>query len=820
MLEPYRVLDLSDERGLFCSRILSELGADVIHVEPPGGSPARHRGRFAGGTRDPEKSLTWWAMARGDRSVVLDLDDANQRRTFLDLVRAADILVESADPGEWEARGLGYDELAAVNPRLVWVSMTPFGPDGPKATYAATDLIVQAASGAMALTGEAGRPPLRAAAVPAWTHAAAEAAGGALIALWEAQRSGRGQKVEVTAQRATNLTAQFMQSAEVVGHNPITRAGGFTLQGIDFPFIWPVADGYVSVTLALDPVNKPFLDRLMQFMVAEGHGAEGITDRDWTVHLRAIRSGDAPREDLIALRDAVGAFLATRTKAELFSAALDRKLLLVPVSTFDDLYESPQLAHREFWTAEELPDGSQALLADHLVRSTRPRSRPRSPAPRIGQHTDEVLAELYSVQELAAAAPAPAPTPARRGDDAPHLPLEGVKVLDMMWVMAGPQSSGVLAQYGATVIRVENEARLDTARLLAPWYDGKVSKEGSFGFASINVNKQSITVDPNSPEGREVLLELVQWADVVTESFSPRAMTKWGLDYESLRKVKPDLIMISSCLMGQDGPHAYVAGYGTMGAAAAGLVQPTGWADLKPSGPYGAYTDYCAPRISVAAVMAALDHRRRTGEGQYIDQSQIESTLNYAMPAVLDHQVNGSPWDRLGNADDDMSPHAVYAAAGDDEWVAVACRHDDDWTRLCTVIGRPEWARFGLTERRARADEIDAAITAWTSQRPPTEAETALQAAGVPAHAVLHAGMPPDPQMTHLGHLAEVEHPDRGRVPIERTRIQLSRTPPRPTHFPKLGQHTEEVLRTVLGYDEARIAALRRAGALGTARVK
>ena len=318
MLEPYRVLDLSDERGLFCSRILSELGADVIHVEPPGGSPARHRGHFAGGTSDPERSLTWWAMARGDRSIVLDLDDADQRRTFFDLVASADILVESADPGRWEARGLGYDELAAVNPRLVWVSMTPFGADGPKAAYAATDLIVQAASGAMALTGEAGRPPLRAAAVPAWTHAAAEAAGGALIALWEAQRSGRGQKVEVSAQRATNLTAQFMQSAEVVGHNPIVRAGGFTLQGIDFPFIWPVADGYVSLTLALDPVNKPFLDRLMAFMVAEGHGAEGITDRDWTVHLRLIRSGDAPREDLIALREAVGAFLATRTKAELF----------------------------------------------------------------------------------------------------------------------------------------------------------------------------------------------------------------------------------------------------------------------------------------------------------------------------------------------------------------------------------------------------------------------------------------------------------------------------------------------------------------------
>ncbi len=811
MLSPYRVLDLSDERGLFCSRILAELGADVIHVEPPTGSPARHTGPHAGAAPDPERSLTWWAMAKGTRSAALDLEDAADRQRFFGLVRSADILVESSDPGTWEARALGYAELAAINPRLVWVSITAFGSTGPKARYAATDLTVQASSGAMAITGEPDRAPLRAATVPAWTHAAAEAAGGALIALREARHSGRGQRVDVSAQRATNLTAQFTLPAAHLGHVPITRAGGFNIYGVDVPFIWPAADGYVSLTLALDPVNKPFLDRLLAFMVEEGHATPGVTDRDWVGHVRLVRNGEATNEAFIQLREAVADFLVGRTKADLFAAALDRKLLLVPVSTFDDLYESPQLAHRQFWNDEVLPDGSTALLPGHLTRSTRPSSAGlRTPAPTIGQHTQAILAELEHGRTED-------PLPTGALDQA----LSGVKVLDMMWVMAGPASTGVLAQYGATVVRVENEARLDTARLLAPWYDGKVGKETSFAFGSINANKLSITIDPNSPEGRETILELVQWADIVTESFSPRAMTKWGLDYASLKKVKPDLIMLSSCLMGQDGPHAYIAGYGTMGSAAAGLVQPTGWPDRGPNGPYGAYTDYCAPRISLAAMLAALDHRDRTGEGQYLDQSQIESTVNYITPALLDHQINATAWDRVANADPDMFPHDAFRSEGDDDWVAIACRHDDDWASLCELLavsGLAHWATLDVNQRRSIADQINDAITQFTLGRSATKAEAELQRVGIPAHAVVHTGMPPDPQLEHLGHLVDVTHPNRDPAPIERTRIDLSRTPPKPSHVPKLGQHTADVLRDILGYDEARIATLRQAGALGAAR--
>jgi crotonobetainyl-CoA:carnitine CoA-transferase CaiB-like acyl-CoA transferase len=328
-----------------------------------------------------------------------------------------------------------------------------------------------------------------------------------------------------------------------------------------------------------------------------------------------------------------------------------------------------------------------------------------------------------------------------------------------------------------------------------------------------------VTLDPNHPEAREVILDLVRWADIVTESFSPKAMKAWGLDYESLRRVKPDLIMLSSCLFGQDGPYSLMAGYGTMGAAIGGMIQPTGWPDQPPSGPYGAYTDACSPRISVAALLAAVEHRRRTGQGVYLDQSQIEASLHYMAPAILDHQLHGTNWDRLANDDPSMSPHGIYPAAGDDEWVAIAVRHAADWEALARTIGRADLAdRAELADldgRRRCGGEIDEAISAWTAARSPLDVEAALQAAGVPAHAVVHSGSPEDPQLVHLGHVVNVPHEGQGERAVERTRIDLTRTRPNPSHVPAMGQHTESVLRDVLGYPAERVAQLRAAGAPG-----
>jgi crotonobetainyl-CoA:carnitine CoA-transferase CaiB-like acyl-CoA transferase len=806
MLSPYRVLDLSDERGLLCGQILADLGADVIAVEPPGGSRARRIGPFLRGDTDPEGSLVWSAYARNKRSVALDLDGTEDRGAFLRLAGGADFLIESDAPGAMAARGLGYADLAARNPGLVYVSISPFGQDGPKAGYAATDLIVQAASGSLVLSGDPDRAPLRTGGVTAWAYAGAEAAGAALVAHFERVRSGRGQHVDVSAQLAANLAAAFTFLSERIRSPRARRSGaGVAVGKLRIPYIWPAADGFVSLTLAFDGPNAAFLRRLFDWMAESGALDAAARERDWRAYLGAVLTGQAPRDDFDALLAAIGAFLRARTKRELLEGAVERRLLLAPVATIPDVLASPQLRARAWWRPHAVA-GAELAHPGPFARFERTPLAYRRGAPRLGEHNREILSESPRA-------------PARAGGGAPaRAPLEGIRILDFMWVMAGPWATRVLADYGATVIKVEFAGRLDLVRVLPPFYGGQPGPENSASFGSINAGKRSLGLDLGKPAAREVVLDLVRWADAVTEAYAPGAMQRFGLDYASLVAVKPDLVMLSTCLFGQTGPLSGVAGYGTMAAAFAGFVQPTGWPDRPPCGPFGPYTDWIAPRFTVAALLAALDHRRRTGEGQYVDQSQAESALHFLAPWLLDCAAGAPPLDRVANRDRELAPHGVYPAAGDDEWIALAARDERDWGALCAVLAPAlaSDARFAtLAARRANADALDLELGAATRAIPGPELEQRLQAAGVPAHVVMHSGHAgSDRQLAHRGHFIEAPHAVHGRAWVESTRFRLSRTPAAVERAgPALGQDTDYVLREVLGYSDARIAELRAAGA-------
>jgi crotonobetainyl-CoA:carnitine CoA-transferase CaiB-like acyl-CoA transferase len=817
VLSPYRVLDLSDERGLACGSVLADLGADVIAVEPPEGSRARRLGPFLKDApdlkdaADPEGSLYWLAYARNKRGLTLDLDDPAGVETLLRLAEGADFLIESEGPGVMASRGLGYEDLAARNPALVYVSITPFGPDGPKADYAATDLIVQAASGAMALNGERDRAPLRAGGISAWTYAGIEAAGAALVAHFERVQSGRGQRVDVSALLSTNLAAAFTLLGGQVRNPRGTRSGGGLQLGPLFaPFIWEASDGFVSLTLMFGGPGGAFLRRLLGWMRDEGAIDTEDAERDWRATLGQVLAGQEDRARVDGFFESIAGFLRARSKRELLDAAVARSLLLVPVSTTDDVLKSDQLEARSYWQDIEHPHlGTTLRYPGPFVSLSRAPIRYRRPAPRIGEHSDEILTEPRRTPAAA--------TPTGAGAQAQ--PLAGLKILDFMWVMAGPHATRVLADYGATVVKVESADPMDLVRVLPPFYDGQAGPENSASFGSLNAGKQSLSLDLRNPEAREIVLDLVRWADVVTESFSPRAMKGLGLDYESLRAVKPDLIMLSTCLFGQTGPLSSMAGYGTMGAAIAGLVQPTGWPDRAPCGPFGPYTDWLAPRLTVPALLAALDWHRRTGQGQYIDQAQAESALHFLTPALLDCAANGRVIDRLANSDPQMAPHAVYPADGDDEWLAIAVRDDADWQRLCAVMERPDFGsdpRFASLEGRlAHTEELDAGISVWTRARDASETERLLQAAGIPAHAVVHAGRAgAEPQLA--SHFVEATHAIHGRVLVESSRYRLSRSKPSVERAgPSIGQDTDAVLHELLGYDRARIGSLRAAGALG-----
>jgi crotonobetainyl-CoA:carnitine CoA-transferase CaiB-like acyl-CoA transferase len=814
LLSPYRVIDTSDERGLACGCVLADLGADVIQVEPPQGSRARHVGPFLGDRDDPERSLVWLAYARNKRGLALDLDQPRDRETLLGLAERADFWIESDDPGAMAARGLGYPDLAARNPSLVYVSITPFGPDGPKAGWAATDLIVQAASGSMVLNGEPDRAPLRAGGVSAWTYAGVEAAGAALVAHFERVRSGRGQHVNVSALLATNLAAGFSLLAGQIGMNPSVRSGGgLSLGPIRAPFIWEAADGFVSLTLMFGGPGAPFFRRFIDWLGEEGALSPEDVERDWATTLMQVIGGQADRAPVDALFDAIGSFLRARRKRDLLQQALERSLLLVPVSTVEDVLQSEQLAARDYWREidhEHL--GVRARYPGPFVALSRTPIRYRRPAPRLGEHTHEIAAEPERPKPpLAPGADSDA------GSDA--LPLCGLKVLDFMWVMAGPYTTRVLADYGASVVKLEAADPLDLVRVLPPFYGGAPGPENSASFGSLNAGKRSLSLDLRHPEARQLIVDLVHWCDVVTESFSPKVMKGLGLDYASLRAIKPDVIMLSTCLFGQTGPLASMAGYGTMGAAIAGLVQPTGWPDRPPCGPFGPYTYWLAPRFSVPALLAALEYRRRTGEGQYIDQAQAESALHFLTPHLLDCGLNGRTLDRVANSEPGMAPHGVYPAAGNDEWVAIAVRDDADWERLCKALDRADWVsdpRFGsLEQRRANADTLDAEIARFTRDREAEQIERLLQSVGVPAHNVLHtARAAGDPQLR--GHFIEVPHAIHGPSLVESTRYRLSRSPARVERAgPTIGQDTDFVLGELLGYPPERIESLRAAGALG-----
>ena len=266
----------------------------------------------------------------------------------------------------------------------------------------------------------------------------------------------------------------------------------------------------------------------------------------------------------------------------------------------------------------------------------------------------------------------------------------------------------VLADHGATVVRVESQHRLDAIRERGrTWPTRTAASRDTVQWHSVNAGKLSLQLNLATEEARSVVRDLAGWSDVVLESFTPKAMRAWGLDYESLRGVNPELIMVSSCLMGQTGPMASFAGFGNLAGAITGFYQITGWPDRQPAGPFLAYTDYTSPRLTLVVLLAALDHRRRTGEGQYIDFSQGEAALHFLGPALVGQARDGRVFDRRGNDDDDMAPHGVYPVTGEDRWVAIACAGDEQWTALAEVVGRGELAGLSSVERQERRRELD-----------------------------------------------------------------------------------------------------------------
>ena len=833
MLESYKVLDLADQKGMFCGYILAQLGAQVIAVEPPGGSSARAWAPFAGDSNGPDASLWWQAYGRGKRSLALDLDSERGSARLLELAADADVLVESFSRLDAHRFGVDYETLAAVNPGLVCVSVSPFGRTGPKADWPATDLTVWASSGAHILAGDDDRAPVRTSVPQSFLHAGADAACAALIALEARHRSGLGQHVDVSAQQSSAQAALGMVlAAPNNGGFAVRRIAGGLRGAIPIRFSFPCRDGYVTITLMFGHAFEEPNRRLLRWL--HKHGACSAEDvaKDWIAEVRAIESGERPMDSYFELCAKIEAFTLAHTQQELFREGLARGVYIAPAFDVAGLLDEPHFKARAFWETLDLGAQGLARAPGALAKFSDTPPKPCAPAPRLNDarlSPGKAAWQAGPAKDSAAAAERSANPPGPSDYWRPREPtadpcapaLSGLKVLDFMWVIAGPLFTRMLADYGATVIKVESDERLDPVRGSAPLKDGQPGMDTSALFASFNAGKLGVTIDPGHPAGREVVLDLVRWADVVTESFSPKAMKAWNLDYPVLREVNPSLIMLSSCLMGRSGPRAMVPGYGNMASALAGFHDLTGWPDRSPAGPFLAYTDTMAPRIMAVSLLAALERRRVTGEGQHIDVSQTEAAIHLLAPAILDYEVNGRIWRRMGNRDLQLCPHGVYPARGEDRWVAIACQSDAAWRSLCEVMGRKDAAQdpsLATAEaRRQQADDLDNFVSDWTRRRDGREVESVLIAAGVAAHTVQNtAECEADPQLRHRHHFQAATHPSVGELVVEASRFRLSRTPAQVSRAgPELGEHNMQVLEGILGYDSERIAAVLSSGAMG-----
>ena len=400
-------------------------------------------------------------------------------------------------------------------------------------------------------------------------------------------------------------------------------------------------------------------------------------------------------------------------------------------------------------------------------------------------------------------------------------PLDGVNVLDFCWVAVGPMTTKYLGEYGATVVRVESAKRPGTLRSAAPFPDGVAGINRSAYFASYNANKMGITVDMRHPRARELMLRLSGWADIVTENFTPGTMEGWGLGFEELRAVNPALVMFSASMMGRGGPMERQPGFGPVLSSLVGLTNVTGWPDRTPVNPYGAYTDFIVPRFAVAAILAALDHSRRTGEGRHLDLSQLETSMHFLAPFLLDYAANGREQQRQGNRDPATAPHGVYPCAGEDRWLALACRTEDQWRSLLRAAepaGGPlhSEAFSSLLSRKANEDDLDGLVARWTVQYEQRPLMRLLQDAGVPAGMVNDPrDLFEDPQLQHRQHFRWLDHPEIGPYATDRSEFELSLTPGSlDTPAPLLGQHTEHFLREIVGLTEDEYRSLESDGAL------
>lgn len=775
-----RVLDLADESGAYAGRILADLGAEVLLIEPTAGGRLRELRPLIPGAPEGENSAYHLHHNINKRSVTLDLRTGDGVERFLALVARADAIIQT--PPIDAPTG---DALWAANPRLVVVSITPHGTRGAWADRRGTDLTAAATSGLLWVSGEADGPPVHVGGDLSYKLASAAAATGVLLALARRDRTGVGTHVDIAVQECARMAIPEVANPNIPAwYGRIPRRPGQAR-------MYRCADDR-WVVMNVRP------DRFENFLrwLADAGVPTDLTADDW-VH---ATYGATP-EQFEGVNDLVRDLAARYDRDEFVRRALADEQMCLPVMTIPEMATEPHfVATKQFVRIDDPARG----LAYDLLRSpvdVFATPRPLRPAPVLGEANLEVFAQRRQLPAL------PPPDP---GAD-PAMPLAGIRVIDFTWVFAGPMATRVLANFGAEVIKIESRAKMDSLRIeTRP--PGSASENVSATFGQANINKRSATIDLSTARGREVVRRLIRNADVVANNYRPGVMDRLGLGYEDLRAINPRVISVSIPGCGQTGPWAQIATMGNLIQAASGLNSLGGFAGRPPVGVGTAFPDFITPYMVASAILAALRERERTGVGAEINYSQLSGAVAMLGVEYLHYTASDEAPRRRANRDPNYAPHGVYPALGDDEWVAIAVEGDGQWQRLAAEIGLRDNPQFRIHEwRLANAAALDATVEAWTRTRDRWAIADRLQALGIAAAPVerLDDALARDPVLRD--HFVRVEGPpsDPGAsMLVDGEAIRFEGVERVLRRAPMFGEHNEYVLGEVAGLSAAEIDQL------------
>ena len=741
-----RVLDLALGPAAYCGKLLADLGADVVKVEPPAGDPYRRELPPAG----DGASFSYRYHNTSKRLVNIDLHTSVGQRQLLDLAAAADLVVEAFDPGFLVERGLAAEVLTQRNPHLVVASISGFGHSGPHSSFKSCDLVASAMGGVMHVTGEAEDPPVKMRGSHATVMAATTAAASSLMALWHAERTGCGQHIDISMQEVVASVSHITGAGKWLDDGIVPRRMGSGLFASIPSGAYPCSDGLVYLM-----VNRPAHWRELARWIHEVTGESAVLED-------LFEGPSANRFQHRQLIDHFVTQLTTRfTVAEMYEEGQRRHLAFAPVNKVADVVDDAHLASRGFFVEVEDSNGSRLRYPAPPYRFLRKSARIRNAAPVDGGSADGIKWRER---------------PSLRGGEVGEESggsggaLAGLRVVELTAGMAGPWIGRMMAYHGADVIKVESSQRPDVTRQYISPRDPEAGVQSQLSpwLTDWNAGKRFVGVDLTKSDGAELVRQLVRHADVVIDNYANGVAAKLGLSYAALSEVRPDLVMLSSSGFGDSGPYKDYISWGPNIEAVSGLSALTGfpWRDCTMT--QFAYPDSLSALHGLVAVMAALSHRQRSGRGEFISLSQTEASIAVVGELMMQALNHGAEPVKLGNGSESAAPHGCYPCVGDDRWCAIAVFTDSEWKRLSGLIGKPELAeRLATTEDRlANRDEIDRFVSDWTRSRDAFHVMAELQAAGIAAGVVQTVAdkYEGDPHLHSRGYFETIGHEVLGEV--------------------------------------------------------